>query len=118
MGCGNGRLFVGKSECWLGSSVLACANCNLHRLRSKPASPASVCSCINTYGPEGRREPRAVAFAPGGRALLAAYPDGLRAFTLDPLQLCDTADGQQWGKVRGAEYASSTSWPGGQLGWS
>lgn len=58
------------------------------------------CSCINTYGPEGRREPRAVAFTPGGLALLAAYPDGLRTFTLDPLQLCDAADGLQWAKVR------------------
>ncbi|PRW32885.1 katanin p80 WD40 repeat-containing subunit B1 [Chlorella sorokiniana] len=63
-----------------------------------------VPSCINTYGPEGRREPRAVAFTPGGRALLVAYPDGLRTFTLDPLQLCDTADGLQWGKVRSIRY--------------
>ena len=60
-------------------------------------------SCINTHGPEGRREPRAVAFTPGGRALLAAYPDGLRTFTLDPLQLCDNADGLQWGKVSAQE---------------
>lgn len=68
-------------------------------------------SCINTYGAEGRREPRALAFAPGGRALLAAYPDGLRTFTLDPLQLCDAAEGLQWGKVRQA-------WRGrGGTGW-
>lgn len=71
-------------------------------------------SCINTHGPEGRREPRAVAFTPGGRALLAAYPDGLRTFTLDPLQLCDNADGLQWGKVSFRRDIAMSNWRSSQ----
>lgn len=55
-------------------------------------------TCIGVHGPEGRREVRAVAFAAAGRALLAAYPDCLRTFTLDPLAHHDTAD-VQWSKV-------------------
>ena len=106
--------------------VCAAAGClfwqsrhKLPLLHSSPPPTATVPlprpprSCINTYGPEGRREPRAVAFAPGGRALLAAYPDGLRAFTLDPLQLCDAAEGLQWSKVR----RSGRGKPGWQEGF-
>lgn len=66
-----------------------------------PSLPVPTSRCIGVHGPEGRREVRGVAFAPGGRALMAAYPDGLRVFTLDPLTLQDTAD-LQWSRVRGA----------------
>lgn len=55
-------------------------------------------ACIGVHGPQGCREALAVAFASGGGALLAAFPDALRTFTLDPLQHHDTA-AVQWGEV-------------------
>lgn len=54
--------------------------------------------CIGVHSSEGRREVRALAFTSTGSALLAAYPDGLRTFTLDPLELRDTAE-LQWRQV-------------------
>jgi katanin p80 WD40 repeat-containing subunit B1 len=86
------------------------ATCSLDRtLRVWDLDGAQAGRCIGVHGPEGRREARALAFA-GARAggadgsgsgavLLAAYADGLRTFSPDPLQHHDTAD-LPWSKVR------------------
>jgi len=71
------------------------------------AAPRSACSpahrrCVDVAGPEGGKEVRALAFTSTGSALLAAYPDGLRTFTLDPLVQHDTAD-VQWKQVGGRD---------------
>jgi WD40 repeat protein len=58
-------------------------------------------TCIGVHAPAGCGEVRAVAFAAGGRALLAAYPTGLRTFTLDPLTHHDSAD-VPWREVSAA----------------
>lgn len=54
--------------------------------------PCPSCRCIGVNGPDGRREVRALTFTSTGSALLAAYPDGLRTFTIDPLEHRDTAE--------------------------
>lgn len=74
------------------------------------ADHASCRRCIGVHGPEGRREVRALAFNSTGSALLAAYPDGLRTFTLDPLELRDTAE-MQWRQVRGGKLCCRVLWP-------
>ncbi|KAI3430413.1 hypothetical protein D9Q98_005008 [Chlorella vulgaris] len=60
-------------------------------------------TCIGVHAPAGCGEVRAVAFAAGGRALLAAYPTGLRTFTLDPLTHHDSAD-VPWREVASIAY--------------
>ncbi|KAL4422687.1 hypothetical protein ABPG75_008884 [Micractinium tetrahymenae] len=80
------------------------ATCSLDRTLRAWDMDSQAGKCIGVHGPEGCREVRALAFTSTGSALLAAYPDGLRTFTLDPLEHRDTAE-LLWKQITSIRYS-------------